>query len=103
MDMVAVHKESRRFHMHNEILPGTTVLDKQELLVNFHNHGKQIARNSDGIWFAAALPSLTVADSAITYCTAVGASVIECWCHPPNRLGHGVLRLIFGMPLSRRA
>ncbi|MDP6114286.1 MAG: hypothetical protein QGG53_20680 [Planctomycetota bacterium] len=58
--MHEITQKSRRFHLDEEVLPGSAVLPKLEVNMPFANHGRHIARNSKGIWFCAFIDSRNV-------------------------------------------
>jgi hypothetical protein len=58
--MYEITQKSRRFHLDEEVLPGSAVLPKLEVNMPFANHGRHIARNSKSIWFCAFINSRNV-------------------------------------------
>lgn len=58
--MYEITEKTRRFHLDEEVLPGSAVLPKLEINMPFANHGRHIARNSSGIWFCAFINSRNV-------------------------------------------
>lgn len=65
MDSVDLSRETRRFHLDEDVLPGSRVnVHRLELTLRYANHGRHLVRNQAGEWLVA-----YISDKGVKSCT----------------------------------
>lgn len=70
MDTLGVTGQERRFHLDEEAIADTFVHPTAHLDIPYHNHGKSIVRDKEGLWFCA-----FVSSRGLVECNYLGIAV----------------------------